>query len=268
MKNRNGNKIRWYVLLCILPLICVTMLTACGESGDNDDDDGKVSYEKTIYWLGSSVTYGARSSGYTMADKLAEDNNWKCVKEALSGTTLLEKEGEGLKSYTVRLRNGQNFSVDEDIDAFVCQISTNDSTYELRKKWGEITADNVTDESAFDRFTTYGAVEYIISYVKRVWDCPVYFYSGSYFEDSGLRSYSTVRGTDYAKLVAGVNDIAAKWNKLDGYSVKTIDLFNDEEFNSITDEQYSEYMADAVHPNKRGYTEWWTPYFYNKLSAS
>jgi lysophospholipase L1-like esterase len=53
------------------------------------------------------------------------------------------------------------------------------------------------------------------------------------------------------------------------YNVGIIDLYGDKAFNEITAEQRKLYTADAIHPTKAGYTDWWTPkmeeYLYNYL---
>ena len=38
-----------------------------------------------------------------------------------------------------------------------------------------------------------------------------------------------------------------------------IDLWNNDDFNQLTDEQRTLYMADSIHPTKAGYLEWWLP---------
>ena len=55
-------------------------------------------------------------------------------------------------------------------------------------------------------------------------------------------------------------EVAEKWNAV-GADVRIIDLFNDEEFNDISGEDYDFYMHDPVHPYKAGYLKWWTPAF-------
>jgi lysophospholipase L1-like esterase len=51
-----------------------------------------------------------------------------------------------------------------------------------------------------------------------------------------------------------LKQIAEKW------SIKVIDLWEDETFNAITPEQRALYLADAIHPTQAGYRDWWTPY--------
>ena len=41
--------------------------------------------------------------------------------------------------------------------------------------------------------------------------------------------------------------------------IGVIDLYTDDAFNDITDEQRNLYMADPIHPVKAGYLQWWTP---------
>ena len=38
-----------------------------------------------------------------------------------------------------------------------------------------------------------------------------------------------------------------------------IDLYNDKEFNNVSEDAYKYYMADPIHPTKEGYAEWWMP---------
>jgi hypothetical protein len=58
----------------------------------------------------------------------------------------------------------------------------------------------------------------------------------------------------YAAMVMLLQNIQRKWN------IAPIDLWNDADFNDITAEQRSRYMADSIHPTREGYLEWWTPY--------
>ena len=51
----------------------------------------------------------------------------------------------------------------------------------------------------------------------------------------------------------------------DQWDITVIDMWNDTDFNAITLEQRSLYMADEIHPTKAGYLEWWTPYMESAL---
>lgn len=226
---------------------------------------------KTIYWLGSSVTYGANSGGEAMAEFLAAKTGAICKKDAVSGTTILDDGSDGLtgaKSYTRHLTTSTVFDKTEHVDAFVCQISTNDAVSTRLGKRGTVTDATVQDKDDFDLGTTMGGVEYIIAYVSETWGCPVYLYSGSYFGDNGsgeFRVNGDPSGTNYGKFVDDVKVAVQKWQEL-GYDVDVIDMFNDKAFNATVSEGYYSWcMADAIHPMRAGYLNWWMPYFERYL---
>ena len=181
-----------------------------------------------ICYLGSSVTYGASSLQESFVEFIAKRNNTTFVKEAVSGTTLVTT-GTGGNSYITRMKK---LDKNTDFDMFVCQLSTNDASQ--NKPLGEI-------ESTDDK-TICGAINTIIDYVKNTWNCPVVFYTNAYYEDE-----------NYAKMVEAVKQIA----EIKGIYV--IDLYTDNTFNDISDEQRKLYMADKIHPTKAGYLEWWRP---------
>ena len=193
---------------------------------------------KTVIFLGSSVTFGYGSFGVSFADFLENTDGITAVKEAVSGTTLVDIKSN---SYVSRMKK-----IDKDInaDAFVCQLSTNDATKEM--PLGEISDGFDTDD--FDTQTVAGAIEYIIAYAKETWNCPVVFYTQAKY-DSG----------HYAKMVELLLEIQKKWN------ITVIDLWNNGEINSITDEERKIYLVDNIHPTKAGYKEWWLPEFQKCL---
>lgn len=223
---------------------------------------------KTIYWLGSSVTYGAASGGESMADFLAAKTGCICKKDAVSGTTIFDNgksTDTGEKSYTRRLKNSTVFNKNETVDAFICQISTNDAWGDRKKNWGEITPDDKLYQEDFDLATTLGGIEFIIAYVADTWGCPIYFYSGAEFFDKSTRvsprANGNPSGTDYGELVDKVIEISEKWQQAD-VDVQVIDLFHDEEFNAkVSDTYYSWATSDPIHPKRAGYLQWWMPYF-------
>ena len=128
---------------------------------------------KVIFWLGSSVTEGASSGKESMVDYIAKKHGAQCIKQAVSGTTLADIKSE---SYVSRL---DSYLVSkekvETVDVFVCQLSTNDRG--MPDSFGTVTADDVRGIDAFDKTTTFGAMEYIIAAVKATWNCPVCFYT-------------------------------------------------------------------------------------------
>lgn len=193
---------------------------------------------KTFIFLGSSVTYGSASGGYSFADYIRDDYDCTCIKEAVSGTTLVDS---GPDSYVRRL-----LTIDKTIEAdhFICQLSTNDASQ--GKSLGAVSeSENLED---FNTQTIIGAMEYIICYASQTWGCPVSFYTGTKY-DSAL----------YERMVEALYELKEKWG------IGIIDLWNDEEMNSISEARYDSYMSDPIHPNRLGYKVWWTPKFVEYL---
>ena len=194
---------------------------------------------KTIIFLGSSVTAGSAAKGESFVDFMEKRNGIIPVKEALSGTTLVDS---GDTSYISRMK-----TIDQSIkaDVFVCQLSTNDATSFL--PLGDVSAD--TDKDAFDTQTITGAMEYVIAYAKETWNCPVVFYTGTKFESVA-----------YTAMVERLAHLQEKWD------IGIIDLWNDAEMNAISDKEYDLYMGDKIHPSRAGYKNWWTPKFETSLT--
>lgn len=198
---------------------------------------------KNIIFLGSSVTYGSASKGESFVDYLAKIDGVNALKEAVSGTTLADINDT---SYIARMKKiDKSFKA----DAFVCQLSTNDA------KAG-ITLGKISEsfnEESFDAKTVAGAIEYVISYAKRTWNCPVVFYTGTKW-DSEM----------YGEMIELLYQIQKKWN------IGILDLWNDAEMNSVSKSDYDFYMENSIHPKKAGYKLWWLPkfesYFENMFS--
>lgn len=239
----------------ILSIIIVIVLVAGGYVGNmfgvfNKGNYGEYSLRntaaneessikgKTVIFLGSSVTFGYGSLGVSFADYLEKTDGIIAVKEAVSGTTIVDIKSN---SYVSRMK-----TIDKNLeaDAFVCQLSTNDATKEM--PLGEISES--FEPNDFDTQTVAGAIEYIIAYAKDTWDCPVIFYTQAKYDS-----------THYGKMVDLLLEIQTKWN------ITVIDFWNDEEINNITDEQKEIYLIDNIHPTKAGYKEWWLPGFQETL---
>ncbi|MCR4718215.1 MAG: SGNH/GDSL hydrolase family protein, partial [Firmicutes bacterium] len=176
---------------------------------------------------------GAASGGISFADELCKKTGYKMIKEAVSGTTLVDDSSD---SYVSRLRK---ISVDT-ADLLVCQLSTNDATN--KKPLGEVGDGKKINE--FDLKTVAGALEYIIAYTKEKWECPVLFYTNPRYNSE-----------EYQRMVELLKKVSHKWN------VPVLNLWEDAEFNSHIYGKREEYMADAIHPTLAGYREWWLPYF-------
>jgi len=184
---------------------------------------------KNIIFLGSSVTKGMASQSRSFVDMGADIAGYSYIKEAVSGTTLVES---GKKNYIARLR-----TIDKNApcDIFVCQLSTNDAT--KKKPLGSIS--DSKDIASFDTQTVCGAIEYVIAYAKETWnDCPVVFYTNPQYASPA-----------YAAMVDALYEIAKKWG------VEVIDLWNDVELNKKECKKFS-CMNDQIHPTKKGYANW------------
>lgn len=194
--------------------------------------------DKTVIFLGSSVTYGYGSMGVSFADFLEKTDGIKAIKEAVSGTTLVDVKDN---SYVSRMK-----TIDKTVkaDAFVCQLSTNDATKEM--PLGEISESY--DINDFDTQTIAGAIEYIIAYAKTTWNCPVVFYTQAKYDSE-----------HYAKMMDLLLKIQDKWQ------ITVIDFWNDAEINNITEDQRKLYLIDHIHPTKAGYKEWWLPEIQESL---
>lgn len=192
---------------------------------------------KRILFLGSSVTLGLRSENEAVADYLQKQDGLIAIKEAVSGTTLRQEHWEDL-SYVSRLLRYETTPEQNSLDAVIIQLSTNDAWDP--KRLG-IPLERASSE------TTFGAIEVLIQEVRRHFSCPLYFYTGAY--------YDLFNGGVYRQMVDGVHVIAQK------YGVGVIDLYSDPDFNARGKERYAYWMSDPIHPFRSGYRAWWTPYF-------
>ena len=197
---------------------------------------------KKIIFLGSSVTYGSASKGTSFVDYLKKRDGIIPYKRAVSGTTLVDKNVWGKKSYIARMKE---IDKNIDADAFVCQLSTNDATMNL--KLGKIIPSYQLND--FDTNTIAGAIEYIIAYARKTWNCPVIFYTGTKYKSK-----------KYKEMIDLLYSLKYKWD------IEIIDLWNDEEMNQVPREDYELYMANGIHPTRAGYRDWWTPKFEKELS--
>lgn len=181
---------------------------------------------KNIVFLGSSVTKGFAAYGKSFVDMIAARTGATCVKEAVSGTTLVD---DNAKSYVARLKA---LDPKTPCDLFVCQLSTNDAT--KKKPLGKVA---VAGE-AYDTKTICGAIEYIIDYAKKTWNCPIAFYTNPEYASP-----------EYKDMVEALYAIAKKWD------VAVIDLWNDRELNTKEAKKHT-CMNDQIHPTKKGYALW------------
>ncbi len=194
---------------------------------------------KQILVLGSSVTMGMSAYGLSFVDYLNRKTGCRMVKDAVLASTLADRPP---LSYVTRIRRHSKNT--DDVDCFLCQLSTNDAVYHA--DLGRVGASRDPEKFALD--TSVGGIEYIIDYVRREWNCPIIFYTGTKFDNPR-----------YQKLVNMLLTLADKWD------VQVIDLWHDEEMNAVTPEEYKLYMHDGVHPTRAGYRDWWGPRIEQEL---
>ena len=190
---------------------------------------------RRICVLGSSVVKGAASNDAAIAEYLGARLGCEYTKSAVNGTTLADA---GPESYIKRLRKldpGCGY------DLFICQLSTNDATQ--AKPLGDI-----SNNGQFDTDTVTGAIEYIITYARDTWGCPVVFFTGSRYDSER-----------YGAMVSRLRELQEK------YDIGVIDLWSGEDFNQISEEDRCLYMKDGIHPTRAGYRDWWGPEFEKQL---
>ena len=185
--------------------------------------------DKKILFLGSSVTKGYASFGQGIPEYVRKRFSSIVTKDAVNGTTLVNI---GDNNYIERLIK---HTKEEAYDLVVVQLSTNDAR--LKYPLGSI------DDS--DQTTITGSINFIAYYVKKTWECPIIFYTNSYYENK-----------EYELMVERINEIK---------DIFVIDLYNNKEFNNISKLKRSLYMADTIHPTKAGYKNWWCPQIEKEL---
>ncbi len=186
---------------------------------------------KQIVFLGSSVTYGSASGGYSMCEYVNEVTGHTVYKWAVSGTTLVDTDES---SYLSRMR--KEITGRDRCDLFICQLSTNDASQNL--PLGVIAPSK--EAADFDTATVLGAIEAIIALAKSKWNCPIAFYTGTKYDSAA-----------YQRMVEALYRIAKKWD------IAVIDLWNDPKMNAVSKADYKRYMSDPIHPTLIGYREWW-----------
>lgn len=193
---------------------------------------------KRLLFLGSSVTNGSAAMRTSMADYIRVLDSCEVTKEAVNGTTLTDN---GSLSYLARLKK---LDPSQCFDMVICQLSTNDASKKM--ELGAISESK--DATSFDTKTILGSLEAIISYCQQTWDCPVVIYTGTRYDSEW-----------YQSMVDSLPALQEKWG------ITVIDLWNDEEMNAVSAEEYAFYMSDKIHPTQAGYLLWWTPKFQQCL---
>lgn len=194
---------------------------------------------KTIAFLGSSVTFGFGSLAESFVDYLAKRDRILPIKEAVSGTTLINRDRFSKNdSYVARL---EKIDPQIKLSAFVLQLSTNDARTG-REKMGKI-----SQTGNYDVLTIIGALEYILDYVKKTWNVPVFIYTNPQYQNDFYRT-----------MVDQLPLLQQKWQ------FDIIDLYHAPEFNYSSEEQ-ALYQLDEIHPTRAGYQIKWLPFFEQHL---
>lgn len=265
MSRFNTKKFQYfkYVLLSLIVALIAITITACAKQAPQTEEELNRSLEgnslqydfstiqkmenspvqgKNFFILGSSVAYGAASFEQAVGEYLCDRLGMNLTKEAVSGTTLVN---DGEQSYVSRLQKPEYANTKYDF--FLCQLSTNDATKKL--PLGQIsTSTNLKD---FDTSTITGAIEYIVCYAKQSWNCPVYFFTGSYYDSN-----------EYSAMVQQLKEISKKWN------FTILNLWDNKDFNNLSSETRKLYMRDDIHPTKAGYKDWWGPELEKQFLAT
>ena len=177
--------------------------------------------EIKIFALGSSVTKGYANNDISFVDKLNERKEqnitFKVIKEAVNGTTLANRSKD---SYLARLLSF-NKDILKDMDFILVQLSTND----LYLK------DNDFDSS--DEKSTFGAINYLVNYVKKNFKAKIVFYTCFIKENK-----------DYEKMILKLKEISKNFN------FEIVDFYFDK---NLRNSKFDKLMADTIHPNDKCY---------------
>ena len=193
-----------------------------------------------IIQLGSSVSAGAGAMDISFVEYIAQMTGSTYVKEAVPSTTMSNYAQQADTSYINRML--ENLDPGIHADLFLCQLSTNDAS--KRVELGEISDSENRDD--YDLETVAGAIQFIISYVQETWGCPIVFYTGTKYSNEA-----------YGNMVDLLLQIGEK------YDISIIDMYHNLDTDVPLYEQYISF--DGIHPTKRGYAEWWTPYMISCL---
>ena len=197
-------------------------------------------YNKKIFQLGSSITDGMGSDGYSFPEQMDALVGTVSTKEAIGGTTLAVITDNQL-SYVQRYAK---FNFSKGCDLLQIQLSTNDFSKGIEK--GVVTDDSDLSSDTKDKTTMCGAIEYLIAKTKEQSpDTVVAFYS------CHLKSNWSYTEQYKSFIQNEMQQIINKWN------IVFIDLFNTKTLD------YSKHMADDIHPKAVGYAGIFVPAMIN-----
>lgn len=212
-------------------------------------------YGKTIYSDGDSIAVGAGSNNVSYAHLLAEKYNMTLTSRAKTNTTIAMRTDapEGEESIYERVIDMKKYG--ENFDYIVLDGGANDVFKNVAL--GSITK-NVNAE--FDTYTTLGALESICQFLNI-----------NYFSAKKLFVFvhTCIGSRDRQKFVfKKMKEVLEKWgipyvdigqvSNLSNWNLKT-----ESEWESSVAKDY--FVKDLLHPNLRGYKEFYFPYVENAL---
>lgn len=203
---------------------------------------------KTVYFLGSSITYGLSSQGESFADYVCKQCGAVCHKRTYSGTTMALCKDKPKLSYVERLTSD---SFDGTPDIFLCQLSLNDANHKLPLGTISDELPNLEDMNLNQIDTVAEAIEYITAYAKTKWpNCQIAFYT--------VKNNGNAR---YAEMVKLLKTAQVKWgqNMYDRNLIEILNIWDDKSFMNVTGDTLRLYMRDDNHPTKAGYKICWLP---------
>lgn len=203
---------------------------------------------KKILFLGSSVVEGAAALRDGPAEYIAAVDGAIIEKSSYSGTTIAYQDE---RSYAPRMLE---YTKEDGFDAVVLQLSTNDAGQGVER--GEISVSY--DPADFDKYTFCGSMELMLEHCKNELQCPVIIFTVTSFG----QKEEMFQEDNYAGLIELTKQLCEKWD------VSLLNMWEDEELNNITEEQFKDWMANASHPCKKGYLEWWLPEFEKALTEA
>lgn len=253
-------------IMLTLAITCIGALAGCGTSSSGKDKFSKMEgngkdylvldsevnqnsmiKDKRIAMLGSSSLNGYASQGKALAEYVETVYSCKVTKAVAEDDATMTTTSED--SYIQHMKD--DLDVEADYDMLLCQIPVQDSDKGVTM--GTISEDENAENQDTD--TILGAMEYIINYAQKNWECPVFFYTNSLYDND---AYGKI--TDQFPALKNKYPylgICNMWAEDGKYIV----------FNGITDDERKLYTYDDIHLTQAGYREWWGPKLGRELDS-
>ena len=205
-------------------------------------------YGKTLYVVGSSISYGYTTDGtINYATIIADKNNMTLVNKSASGTTMAVRDGL-VSSYYERIK----YLPEREPDYVIVKVGSNDALNNI--PLGAVTAEK---DGNYDVKTVAGAMEGIVYQLKQ--RCPnakICWLTNFY----GIHYSDAAKAEMYRQAVEIAHQIDEKWDTpvCDTYRDMDVSLY-DENFRST-------YTSDGCHPTVEGY-QLWAPFIESFLKS-